>query len=288
MTRPWPFAVPPPRRWPVTTSPAATWSRCCHGIGTCAGGGGPRARRHRHRDDRARPRVGARADRPVTRLRVHAAALQPADRRGSARRTGRASSSCADSSAGASDGPRPSCSPRSRRSVRPKRPVCCGEACARPTPTCGRRRSRRSTRSATASSAARSWGCSIPSAGNPRGDRRGAALARRRSRPLDPRACAPGDRRPDDAAYRELVERAANDPDPIVRATAATMPLIGGPPVTETARTLDELDRMVVLRRVPLFSELDPEDLQRIAAGRPSASIPPARHSCARATSATS
>ncbi len=68
------------------------------------------------------------------------------------------------------------------------------------------------------------------------------------------------------ASYRELVDDAANDPDPIVRATAATMPLIGGRPVTETARTLDELERMVVLRRVPLFSELDPEDLQRIAA----------------------
>ena len=67
------------------------------------------------------------------------------------------------------------------------------------------------------------------------------------------------------ASYRELVDDAANDPDPIVRATAATMPLIGGRPVTETARTLDELERMVVLRRVPLFSELDPEDLQRIA-----------------------
>jgi CRP/FNR family cyclic AMP-dependent transcriptional regulator len=43
------------------------------------------------------------------------------------------------------------------------------------------------------------------------------------------------------------------------------MPTVGGPPVTETSRTLGELDRMVVLRRVPLFSELDPEDLQRIA-----------------------
>ena len=68
------------------------------------------------------------------------------------------------------------------------------------------------------------------------------------------------------ASYRELVDEAANDPDPIVRATAATMPLIGGRAMTETARTLDEVsERMVVLRRVPLFSELDPEDLQRIA-----------------------
>jgi HEAT repeat protein len=65
--------------------------------------------------------------------------------------------------------------------------------------------------------------------------------------------------------YADLVERATGDPDPIVRATAATMPTVGGPPVTETSRTLGELDRMVVLRRVPLFSELDPEDLQRIA-----------------------
>jgi HEAT repeat protein/ATP/ADP translocase len=67
-------------------------------------------------------------------------------------------------------------------------------------------------------------------------------------------------------SYGELRERAAADPDPIVRSTAATMPLVGGNPVTETARTLGELERMVVLRRVPLFSELDPEDLQRIAA----------------------
>jgi HEAT repeat protein len=65
--------------------------------------------------------------------------------------------------------------------------------------------------------------------------------------------------------YASLVGQAASDPDPIVRATAATMPTVGGPPVTKTSRTLGELDRMVVLRRVPLFSQLDPEDLQRIA-----------------------
>jgi CRP-like cAMP-binding protein len=33
----------------------------------------------------------------------------------------------------------------------------------------------------------------------------------------------------------------------------------------ETARTLGEVERMLFLRRVPLFGELDPEDLQRIA-----------------------
>jgi CRP-like cAMP-binding protein len=34
----------------------------------------------------------------------------------------------------------------------------------------------------------------------------------------------------------------------------------------ETAETLSEIERMLVLRRVALFSGLDPEDLQRIAA----------------------
>ena len=34
----------------------------------------------------------------------------------------------------------------------------------------------------------------------------------------------------------------------------------------ETRATLGEIDRMLFLRRVPLFSELAPEDLQRIAA----------------------
>jgi CRP-like cAMP-binding protein len=34
----------------------------------------------------------------------------------------------------------------------------------------------------------------------------------------------------------------------------------------ETVRTLDELDRMLFLRRVPLFERLSPEDLHRIAA----------------------
>ena len=34
----------------------------------------------------------------------------------------------------------------------------------------------------------------------------------------------------------------------------------------EPVRTLDELDRMLFLRRVPLFQGLAPEDLQRVAA----------------------
>jgi CRP-like cAMP-binding protein len=33
----------------------------------------------------------------------------------------------------------------------------------------------------------------------------------------------------------------------------------------ETSRTLGDLETMLILRRVPLFQDLDPEDLQRIA-----------------------
>lgn len=36
--------------------------------------------------------------------------------------------------------------------------------------------------------------------------------------------------------------------------------------MADTARTLGEIDTMLMLRRVPLFEDLDPEDLQRIAA----------------------
>ncbi len=39
----------------------------------------------------------------------------------------------------------------------------------------------------------------------------------------------------------------------------------GGPPMPNTARTLGEIDRMLFLRRVPLFGQLGPEDLQRLA-----------------------
>ena len=35
--------------------------------------------------------------------------------------------------------------------------------------------------------------------------------------------------------------------------------------MAQTARTLTEIDTMLLLRRVPLFQELEPEDLQRIA-----------------------
>ena len=35
--------------------------------------------------------------------------------------------------------------------------------------------------------------------------------------------------------------------------------------MADTDRTISDIDTMLLLRRVPLFAELDPEDLQRIA-----------------------
>jgi signal-transduction protein with cAMP-binding, CBS, and nucleotidyltransferase domain len=63
----------------------------------------------------------------------------------------------------------------------------------------------------------------------------------------------------------ELAQRAAADPDPAVRARLDTMQPTGGPLMADTGTTLGELDRMLFLRRVPLFGQLEPEDLQRLA-----------------------
>jgi hypothetical protein len=67
-------------------------------------------------------------------------------------------------------------------------------------------------------------------------------------------------------AWRALAAIAANDPDPAVRAEIATSGQPGGERMPDTDRTLGEIDRMLFLRRVPLFAELVPEDLQRLAA----------------------
>lgn len=67
-------------------------------------------------------------------------------------------------------------------------------------------------------------------------------------------------------AWRALAELAASDPDPDVRAAIAAPGQPGGGPMPDTDRTLGEIDRMLFLRRVPLFAELAPEDLQRLAA----------------------
>ena len=60
--------------------------------------------------------------------------------------------------------------------------------------------------------------------------------------------------------------RAQNDPDEVVRAALDGLGDGGGLRMPDPARTLGEIDRMLFLRRVPLFAELAPEDLQRIAA----------------------
>jgi hypothetical protein len=68
---------------------------------------------------------------------------------------------------------------------------------------------------------------------------------------------------PGDAALRRM----ADDADPWIRALArrCVHGQGGGPEMAATDRALTDLDTMLLLRRVPLFEGLDPEDLQRIA-----------------------
>lgn len=66
--------------------------------------------------------------------------------------------------------------------------------------------------------------------------------------------------------WQTTLARARQDSDPIVRAVAAGDGRQGGEPVPQTRDTLGEVERMLFLRRVPLFMELAPEDLQRVAA----------------------
>jgi HEAT repeat protein len=62
------------------------------------------------------------------------------------------------------------------------------------------------------------------------------------------------------------VRRMADDGDPWIRALARRCILdAGGDDMAATERTLSDLDTMLLLRRIPLFEGLDPEDLQRIA-----------------------
>jgi len=60
------------------------------------------------------------------------------------------------------------------------------------------------------------------------------------------------------------VARLVDDDDPWVSRLARRV-MQGGTELPETSRTLGDLETMLVLRRVPLFEGLDPEDLQRIA-----------------------
>jgi hypothetical protein len=58
--------------------------------------------------------------------------------------------------------------------------------------------------------------------------------------------------------------RLADDDDPWISSLARQV-REGAEEMPDTSRTLDELDTMLFLRRVPLFEGLDPEDLQRVA-----------------------
>ena len=64
-----------------------------------------------------------------------------------------------------------------------------------------------------------------------------------------------------------VLTRLAADDDPWVRALAerAIADERAGDEMAETERTTSQIDTMLLLRRVPLFAQLDPEDLQRIA-----------------------
>jgi HEAT repeat protein len=69
-----------------------------------------------------------------------------------------------------------------------------------------------------------------------------------------------GDAQDRDAVIRALLD----DDDPwIVRLTREAM--AGGTEMPKTSRTLGDLETMLLLRRVPLFERLEPEDLLRIA-----------------------
>ncbi|MET0773398.1 MAG: HEAT repeat domain-containing protein [Candidatus Limnocylindrales bacterium] len=61
-----------------------------------------------------------------------------------------------------------------------------------------------------------------------------------------------------------VLDGLAHDDDPWLRRLAHACLEDGA--VTDTTRTMTELETMLALRRVPLFEGLDPEDLQRIAA----------------------
>jgi HEAT repeat protein/ATP/ADP translocase len=59
----------------------------------------------------------------------------------------------------------------------------------------------------------------------------------------------------------------AGDTDPwIARLATRASAEAGGASMRETSQTLNVVDRMLFLRRVPLFARLEPEDLQRVAA----------------------
>ncbi len=66
--------------------------------------------------------------------------------------------------------------------------------------------------------------------------------------------------------YATLIQRARQDSAAIVReAAAGAVAVTGGGKMPETSQTLGTIDRILFLRQVPIFGDLTPEDLQRIA-----------------------
>jgi HEAT repeat protein len=64
------------------------------------------------------------------------------------------------------------------------------------------------------------------------------------------------------------LSRLLHDPDPWIRDCAA---LLGGPtrkdtPMTDALATMSDVERVLFLRKVPLFAEMAPQDLRRVAA----------------------
>jgi hypothetical protein len=68
-------------------------------------------------------------------------------------------------------------------------------------------------------------------------------------------------------AREAVLSRLADDDDPWIGALARrTIADAGGTPaMPDTERTMSDIETMLTLRRVPLFGELEPEDLQRVA-----------------------
>ncbi len=62
-----------------------------------------------------------------------------------------------------------------------------------------------------------------------------------------------------------LIARAREDPEAIVREAAASAVVVTGGDMPETLRTLETIDRILFLRQVPVFADLEPEDLKQIA-----------------------
>jgi HEAT repeat protein/ATP/ADP translocase len=73
-----------------------------------------------------------------------------------------------------------------------------------------------------------------------------------------------GERNPDQ--WPMIVASRAGATDPVARFVLGTTGEISGDTMADTERTLGDVERMLFLRRVALFEQLAPEDLQRIAA----------------------